>query len=144
MKRVFPIALVALIAGFTVSCQSQAEDEDYVPTPAVNAAPVTTSDSVTTALPALPPVLPQVPLGNTAGRPAVNPAHGLPFHDCALEVGAPFPTNGQQPAFIPPAGAIPPQGLQPVLPNAPAGVRLNPEHGKPGHRCEIAVGAPLS
>lgn len=24
-----------------------------------------------------------------------------------------------------------------------AGVRLNPPHGEPGHRCEIAVGAPL-
>ncbi|RYE22532.1 MAG: hypothetical protein EOP51_13010 [Sphingobacteriales bacterium] len=144
MKRIFPIAVVALLTGFTIGCQSQAGEEEYVPTPAVNAAPVTTTDSGTTALPALPPVLPQVPLTNTAGRPAVNPAHGLPFHDCALEVGAPFPTSGQQPAFGAPAQSLPPSGMQPVLPSAPAGVRLNPEHGKPGHRCEIAVGAPLS
>ncbi len=27
--------------------------------------------------------------------------------------------------------------------NATSGVRLNPPHGEPGHRCEIAVGAPL-
>lgn len=26
---------------------------------------------------------------------------------------------------------------------APAGVKLNPPHGEPGHICEIAVGAPL-
>lgn len=28
--------------------------------------------------------------------------------------------------------------------NAKTVVALNPEHGKPGHRCEIAVGAPLN
>lgn len=28
--------------------------------------------------------------------------------------------------------------------NAKSTVALNPEHGKPGHRCEIAVGAPLN
>ena len=26
---------------------------------------------------------------------------------------------------------------------APAGVKLNPPHGEPGHRCDIEVGAPL-
>lgn len=31
----------------------------------------------------------------------------------------------------------------PVLNNTSA-VALNPEHGKPGHRCDIAVGAPLN
>ncbi len=141
MKKVLPIAMVALITGFTIGCQSDAEDENYVPTPAINAAAVPNTDSADTALPALPPVLPQVPLSNTAGRPAVNPAHGMPFHDCALEVGAPFPTNNQQPAFTVPAQSLP-GGAQPVLPAA--GVKLNPEHGKPGHRCDIAVGAPLS
>jgi hypothetical protein len=28
--------------------------------------------------------------------------------------------------------------------NAKSTVALNPEHGQPGHRCEIAVGAPLN
>lgn len=40
------------------------------------------------------------------------------------------------------------QSAQGQATNAPAatnaqGVKLNPPHGEPGHRCEIAVGAPL-
>lgn len=33
---------------------------------------------------------------------------------------------------------------QNVTPPATDGVALNPPHGEPGHRCEIAVGAPLN
>jgi hypothetical protein len=32
---------------------------------------------------------------------------------------------------------------QATLPSTPTGVTLNPPHGQPGHRCDIAVGAPL-
>ncbi len=32
---------------------------------------------------------------------------------------------------------------QPTLPTTSTGVMLNPPHGEPGHRCDIAVGAPL-
>lgn len=31
----------------------------------------------------------------------------------------------------------------PATAGTPAGVKLNPPHGEPGHLCEIAVGAPL-
>lgn len=55
-------------------------------------------------------------------KPSVNPAHGQPYHDCSIAVGAPL-----------------------VAKEAPAAnVKLNPAHGQPGHRCDIAVGAPLS
>lgn len=34
---------------------------------------------------------------------------------------------------------------QPAIPAQPAATAaLNPEHGQPGHRCDIAVGAPLN
>ncbi|MFI5129511.1 MAG: hypothetical protein ACHQFX_05945 [Chitinophagales bacterium] len=33
--------------------------------------------------------------------------------------------------------------LPPVISNPVSAVGLNPAHGQPGHRCEIAVGAPL-
>ena len=39
--------------------------------------------------------------------------------------------------------AILPQ-TQPQQTTAKAGGALNPEHGKPGHRCDISVGSPLS
>ena len=45
-----------------------------------------------------------------------------------------------------PSNDIPIQAVTNNIPVAPTNnnVKLNPEHGKPGHRCEIAVGAPLN
>lgn len=67
-------------------------------------------------------------------RPATNPAHGQPFHDCALPVGAAFVTD-EAPAQ--------PEVQQQAAPSTQE-VKLNPVHGAPGHRCELPVGAPLS
>lgn len=75
---------------------------------------------------------------------AYNPPHGKPGHRHDLPDGAPLP------------GVVPNQTLpatnnltlsnnqvaQPAATND--GVALNPAHGQPGHRCEIAVGAPLN
>jgi hypothetical protein len=50
------------------------------------------------------------------------------------------PAMGMQPATPPEGmGAIPPG--QSMTTTAPG---MNPPHGEPGHRCEIAVGAPLN
>jgi hypothetical protein len=46
-----------------------------------------------------------------------------------------MPATGQQPATV----------TTPAVTSAqPVTAGLNPAHGQPGHRCEIAVGAPLS
>lgn len=87
--------------------------------------------------------------------PALNPPHGQPHHRCEIAVGAPLnsasstataPANTQaqnpQPAqmpFVPPA-------VQQSVNNAPptqTAPGMNPPHGQPNHRCDIAVGAPL-
>lgn len=70
-----------------------------------------------------------------------NPPHGQAGHTCALAVGAPL----NQTAGVQPQKSISPQ---PVTVPASAvintsGKKLNPKHGAPGHRCDIAVGAPL-
>lgn len=87
----------------------------------------------------------------------LNPEHGQPGHRCDIPVGAPLNSAPQQ---APTQAAAPPVQLTPqTMPaqaptTAPAqstppslsqsgNVKLNPEHGQPGHRCEIAVGAPL-
>lgn len=73
----------------------------------------------------------------------LNPAHGQPGHRCDINVGAPL--NSKPPALpnanpattistAPPANAA----AQKTLPG------MNPAHGEPGHRCDIAVGAPLN
>jgi hypothetical protein len=87
----------------------------------------------------------------------INPAHGAPGHRCDIAVGAPL--NSATANKVPTTPAQAPQPIQmsaPVqsqtVPNnsvntvaAPATANvLNPAHGQPGHRCDIAVGAPLN
>jgi hypothetical protein len=81
-------------------------------------------------------------------KPTHNPAHGQPFHDCALPVGAPLTANAGEIQQAAPTIAEPvaepkieiKQQAAPVNNN----VKLNPAHGEPGHKCELPVGAPLS
>lgn len=89
-----------------------------------------------------------------------NPEHGQPGHRCELPVGAllngaPEPaqsSSANNPAAAPSAGASPSVNAAasiPVTSNANAAVAktapgMNPPHGQPGHRCDIAVGAPLN
>ena len=80
---------------------------------------------------------------------ALNPAHGQPGHRCELAVGAPLNST---PA---PLGLNTNQTQQiqttvnptPPLTSAPVTTgsgKKNPAHGQPGHRCDLAVGAPLN
>ena len=102
--------------------------------------------------------------------PGMNPPHGQPNHRCDIAVGAPL--NSPQKMAAKPAMTINPSDIKttqpPVIstkpvqapptnggapailsPNAaPAAVTetapgMNPPHGQPGHKCEVAVGAPL-
>lgn len=71
-----------------------------------------------------------------------NPPHGDAGHTCALAVGAPL----HQIAAVQPQKSVssPPVTVPapPVAVNT-SGKKLNPKHGEPGHRCDIAIGAPL-
>ena len=94
-----------------------------------------------------PAALPATP----SAAPTVNPAHGLAGHRCDLPVGAPLSTaSGAAVPVQNPQGinmkASPAQPAQTVPTPAPsaAGVKVNPAHGLPGHRCDIQVGAPLT
>jgi hypothetical protein len=86
---------------------------------------------------------------------ALNPAHGQPGHRCEIAVGAPLSdaatnsitpgaTSNNTPATIQPKNPIT-NNLQPQLtiPTPKATTRINPAHGQPGHKCDIAVGAPF-
>lgn len=82
-----------------------------------------------------------LPSQSGGDNPALNPAHGQPRHRCDLAVGAPLVnTDGSS---VP---AVNPENIQatPSMPApVPAGLKVNPPHGQPGHRCDIQVGAPL-
>lgn len=83
--------------------------------------------------------------------PGMNPPHGQPNHRCDIAVGAPLnsPKGATPPAPSVPAPVQQPQGRASVqqvdmssgTTATPPG--MNPPHGQEGHRCEIAVGAPL-
>lgn len=79
----------------------------------------------------------------------VNPPHGQPGHRCDIAVGAPLNMGTNQPKTM----KIQTTPVQPKVVTAaqtstsqktvtPPG--MNPPHGEPGHRCDIAVGAPLN
>lgn len=105
--------------------------------------------------------------GQTTGSAgALNPAHGAPGHRCDIAVGAPLnSSSAQTQASVPVQQQIIPNQAATTAPTSarqvtqpttkatttPAvpmhndkGQKLNPEHGKPGHKCEIPVGAPLT
>nr|WP_294903317.1 hypothetical protein [uncultured Lacibacter sp.] len=91
------------------------------------------------------PSLPQTASSGTAAA-GVNPPHGQPGHRCDISVGAPLNSPPSKPAVTTTA----PQQQTVVMPQptAPAAATktaagTNPPHGQPGHRCDIAVGAPL-
>ncbi|MEJ7586871.1 MAG: hypothetical protein WKI04_04850 [Ferruginibacter sp.] len=77
-----------------------------------------------------------------------NPPHGQPNHRCDIAVGAPLNSVATKPAatsipanttIVPTATAAQKTAVKTVT---PAG--MNPKHGEAGHRCDIAVGAPLN
>jgi hypothetical protein len=102
-----------------------------------------------------------VPVVSSQPQPAItgeiNPAHGAPGHRCDIAVGAPL--NSSPANKVPTTAVQPSQPIQMSAPlqsksvpsnsintvAAPATTNaLNPAHGQPGHRCDIAVGAPLN
>jgi len=87
----------------------------------------------------------------------MNPSHGQPGHRCDIPVGAPLNSPVAKPVaatpaqtgstsqnftVTPPANNAVPTLLSTEKPVATA-EGMNPPHGQAGHRCDIAVGAPL-
>ncbi len=91
----------------------------------------------------------------TSARPALNPAHGEPYHRCDIQVGAPIDSAPEPSApQLTPSPQVSGFNTSPIAPSvtssaAPAAISgpkpaLNPAHGEPYHRCDLQVGAPLT
>ena len=88
-----------------------------------------------------------------AAAAGMNPEHGKQGHRCDIAVGAPLDSKpaAVKPVESPvitkqeaPVTPLLPATTTPTVPTTtPVAAGMNPEHGKPGHRCDIAVGAPL-
>lgn len=109
----------------------------------------------------------------TQSEVMLNPPHGEPYHRCDIPVGAPLntapanttrqTTNNQAQVAAPQSSvSAPSTANNPIAPtvendnrmkssqaqnqlpaNDGSKPRLNPPHGQPHHRCDIAVGSPL-
>lgn len=128
MKRILYISCFVMALA---ACNSEPKQSQNVITPTPGGLPAASSATA------------------SGERPANNPAHGQPFHDCALPVGAPLNAQTAAPANGAATNATPAPQSAPVTtaPSAPANqkeAKLNPAHGLPGHDCAIPVGAPLS
>lgn len=143
---------LSLQEGTTIS--EPAQEVDYFSDPN---SPLLQNNQGNT-IPATPASAPApVPAGNNSNV-QLNPEHGMPGHRCEIPVGAPLNSPPAQQTAAPgntvqlkpqspaPASSAPVKMQEntatPALSQS-GSTRLNPEHGQPGHRCEIPVGSPL-
>ena len=152
MKTRLVLSSLFISSLFSLSCKKELEpQESFVTAPAtqtakenpagalspMQASPIQTSQSGTTTAIA----------NNTAG---LNPAHGQPGHRCDIAVGQPLNTAAAKTTAPQTSPQTITQTIQPktsaniVTTNTPTAKGMNPPHGQPGHRCDIAVGLPLN
>ena len=126
MKRFFLAASIASVVF--ASCGSESTTTDSTETNTITdstlitPAPDTTNNS-------LPPVV----------QDTAKTSSTITMPPVSLPVANPQPTVNVQSSNVQPSSTQP-ATTQPATSTA----GLNPEHGKPGHRCDIAVGAPLN
>jgi len=132
MKKLTGICIAALVMAACNNSGSQ-QMVDLTPTTPVPLKTVTqpTQQTTTTA-----------PSNNT-NTGALNPKHGEPGHRCDIAEGAPLNTAPTTISTTIPTGNTVPVVSTPTTQPANKNVKLNPEHGQPGHDCSIPVGQPL-
>jgi hypothetical protein len=79
----------------------------------------------------------------TVTQPGMNPPHGQPNHRCDIAVGAPL-NSKPAPTQATTVNAQPQVTMTEVPNKIKTAPGMNPPHGEPNHRCDIAVGAPLN
>ncbi len=151
MKILLPTFLLAtLITVVACNNNNTAETETIAPTQPVSTGVNDTINNAAGVNTNSVPVAPST-IQPQQGGVALNPPHGQPGHNCDIEVGKPLnsaPTsNTAPPIMTTPAQSptvVPSNPSTPLPSGINSGqVKLNPAHGLPGHRCDIAVGAAL-
>jgi hypothetical protein len=152
MKTNYISSLLIVFLLLSYSCKKELEPQESsgvsIPATTENAvvAPVLnpgTDGNSTQNLPATPQ--------NSNILAVMNPPHGQAGHRCDIAVGAPLnsPPNNAKSTSAPVVTNSVSNSTVPVVlkPNATTTVTkpgMNPPHGQTGHRCDIAVGAPLN
>ena len=148
MKTNYILSLLLVILLFISSCKKELEPQD-------NSAAAIPLDSDSASTTAVPPGLTNNSTPNASlpqqnsGLNAVgmNPPHGQAGHRCDIAVGAPLNSTPNK-SNTTPASSVSNVAMPAIAQsNAIAVVTkpgMNPPHGQAGHRCDIAVGAPLN
>ena len=154
------ISLV-LIAFGLVSCQKKNETHETLSPELASYEQESASDSsnAISAQNSAPIIMnnsaPVAPQSNTVSvnqpqptAPGMNPPHGQPNHRCDIAVGAPLNSKKAEPTTVKTTDIQTTTTAPLAAPENNAGstsvaAGMNPEHGQPGHRCDIPVGAPL-
>lgn len=96
--------------------------------------------------PAMQPVQVNPQTVSTGASGKLNPKHGEPGHRCDIPEGAPLDSKPATTGTATTTTATP--TITPVTTSATPAKKtapgMNPPHGQPGHRCDIAEGAPLN
>ena len=126
------IRIVAFCAIILTGCSDEKDNKAGIVLPAASDTTLTTSN---------PALLSATPTTGSDAGVALNPKHGEPGHRCDIAVGAPLNSpNTANTQVIAPSTTT---AAVPVTTANTTNTKLNPKHGEPGHRCDIAVGAPL-
>ncbi len=133
--KFFNFLFLSLFTLTFLACGNDSAEQEQAPeTSTTETAPAVTTPQSGTPL-------------NTSGDVKLNPAHGEPGHRCDIAVGAPLDGSPAAPAQTqsPLIQAEQPAATSPIQTTTqPVAEGMNPPHGQPGHRCDIAVGAPLN
>lgn len=152
MKTKYISSLLLLSLLFTFSCKKELVPQESsaisVPVTTENGSESTVVSSATNVNPTQSVPIPQQ--NSNVNASALNPPHGQAGHRCDIAVGAPLnspPNKAMSKSTV--TNSVPNPQVPTVLkPNATTTVvtkpGMNPPHGQAGHRCEIAVGAPLN
>jgi hypothetical protein len=134
-----------------ISCKKELEPQESTPTSELVKLGLTqdTTKVNTAAQTPAPAANQNTVMGATGG---INPAHGQPGHRCDIAVGAPLnsaPTQTTQQTAQQTTTQTQTVTTTPVVttttqPTTVTAKGMNPPHGQKGHRCDIAVGAPLN
>lgn len=146
MKNKNISGLLILSLMFIYSCKKEFEPQDSsgttIPSTTENAASSSVLNPGATALPTqnLQEGQQVVSQNTLAG---MNPPHGQAGHRCDIAVGAPLnsiPGKATSKSETVVTNQVP--NIEP--PQVVTKPGMNPPHGQEGHRCDIAVGAPLN
>ena len=144
MNQKLLITSLAITALLFVSCKKELEPQQSTSTSElVRLGLAKDTTKATTPAVQAPMTNPNSVMGETKG---INPAHGQPGHRCDIAVGAPLnsaPTQQVQTQQGQTVQVNPTQQQVVTTTQVKTPKGMNPPHGQPGHRCDIAVGAPL-